>query len=83
MEESRELSGFVCMCSVVQLCPTLCNPMDCSLQGSSVHLPSKNTESGCHFPLQGIVMTQGSNPYLPHWQVDSLPLSHLGKPQGL
>ena len=22
---------------VAQLCPTLCNPMDCSLQGSSVH----------------------------------------------
>ena len=22
--------------------------------------------------------TQGSNPHLPHWQVDSLPLSHLG-----
>ena len=23
---------------------------------------------------------QGSNPYLLHWQVDSLPLSHLGSP---
>ena len=22
---------------VIQLCPTLCNPMDCSLSGSSVH----------------------------------------------
>ena len=22
---------------VAQLCPTLCNPMDCSLTGSSVH----------------------------------------------
>ena len=22
---------------VIQLCPTLCNPMDCSLPGSSVH----------------------------------------------
>ena len=22
---------------VAQLCPTLCNPMDCSLPGSSVH----------------------------------------------
>ena len=26
----------VCVC-VAQLCPTLCNPMDCSLPGSSVH----------------------------------------------
>ena len=24
-------------CSVTQLCPNLCNPMDCSLPGSSVH----------------------------------------------
>ena len=24
-------------CSVVQSCPTLCNPMDCSPTGSSVH----------------------------------------------
>ena len=25
------------LCSVAQSCPTLCNPMDCSLPGSSVH----------------------------------------------
>ena len=25
------------MCSVAQSCPTLCDPMDCSLPGSSVH----------------------------------------------
>ena len=29
---------------------------------------------GCHFLLQGIFPTQGSNPCLLHWQVDSLPL---------
>ena len=28
---------FVCRCSVVQLCPTLCDPTDCSPEGSSVH----------------------------------------------
>ena len=33
---------------------------------------------GCHFLLQGIFLTQGSNPHLLHWQVDSLPLSHQG-----
>ena len=27
----------VCVCEVAQSCPTLCNPMDCSLPGSSVH----------------------------------------------
>ena len=30
--------------------------------------------------LQGIFLTQGSNPSLLHWQVDSLPLCHLGTP---
>ena len=27
----------MCMCLVTQLCLTLCDPMDCSLPGSSVH----------------------------------------------
>ena len=27
----------VCMCLVAQLCPTLCDPMDCSPPASSVH----------------------------------------------
>ena len=31
---------------------------------------------GCHFLLQGIFLTQGSNLHLLHWQVDSLLLSH-------
>ena len=26
-----------CCCELAQSCPTLCNPMDCSLPGSSVH----------------------------------------------
>ena len=36
--------------------------------------------SGLSFPPLGIFLTQGSNPYLLHWQVDSLPLSHPGSP---
>ena len=39
--------------------------------------PSKNTRAGCHFLLQGIFPTQGSNLCLVHWQEDSLHLSHL------
>ena len=35
----------------------------------------KNTGVGCHFLLQGIFPTPGSNLSLLHWQVDSLPLS--------
>ena len=30
--------------------------------------PGKNTGVGCHFLLQGIFPTQGSNPGLPHWR---------------
>ena len=37
----------------------------------------KNTGMGCHFLLQRIFLTQGSNLHLLCWQVDSLPLSHL------
>ena len=42
--------------------------------------PGKNTGVGCHFLLQRIFPTQGSNPCLLrllHWQVDSLPLVPL------
>ena len=43
--------------------------------------PGKNTGAGCHFLLQGIFPTQGSNLCLLHWYADSLPLSRLGSPQ--
>ena len=36
--------------------------------------------NGCHFLLQGIFPTQGSNLRLLYKQADSLPLSHLGSP---
>ena len=42
--------------------------------------PGSNTAVGCHFLLQGIFLTPGSNLCLLHWQVDSLPLSHQGSP---
>ena len=46
--------------------------------------PGKNAGVGCHFLLQRIFLTQGSNQQLLcplHWQVDSLPLSHLSSPK--
>ena len=50
------------LCSALQSCPTLCNPMDYSSPGFSVHgdSPGKNTGVGCRFLLQGILLTQGS-----------------------
>ena len=70
----------------LQSCLTLCDPMDCSLPGSSVHgiLPARITGEGYHFLLQGILLTQRSNPcllQLLHWQTSSLPLRHLGSPR--
>ena len=47
------------------------------------NFPGKNIRVGCHFLLQGIFLTEESNPSLLrllHWQVDSLPLKHLGNP---
>ena len=47
--------------------------------------PGKNTGVGCHFPLQAIFPTQGSNLHLLcllHWQADFLLLSRLGSPLG-
>ena len=46
-----------------QSCPILCDPMDYSLPGSSIHgiFPGKNTGVGCHFLLQEIFPTQGLN----------------------
>ena len=55
-------------CEVTQLCLIVCNPMDCSLPGSSVPgiFPGKSTGVGCHFLLQGIFLTQGLSPGLLH-----------------
>ena len=61
-------SHLCVLCLVTQSCPTLCNPMDYSPSGFSVHedSPGKNTGVGCHALFQGIFSTQGSNPGLLH-----------------
>ena len=38
--------------------------------------PGKNSGMGGHFLFQGLFPSQGLNPCLLHWQVDSLPLNH-------
>ena len=70
------------MCLVAQSRLILCDPMDCSLPGSSVHGDSlgKNTGVGCHVLLQGIFPTQGSNPGLPHCRWILYHLSHQENP---
>ena len=78
------LMNFLCLCccSVAKSCPTLCDPVDCSRPGSSVHevFPGKDTRVGCHSLLQGIFPTQGSNPAFLYWQAGFLPSEPQGSP---
>ena len=54
------------------------------LQPSRLHcpwnFPGKDTGVGSYFFLRGIFLSQELNLCILHWQVDSLPLSHLGSP---
>ena len=80
MPQSLHPGHFVRHCeiaTVIQSCPTLCNPLDRSLPGSSIHGDSsgKNTGLGCHFFLQGIFLNQGLNLGLLHYRQN---LYHLG-----
>ena len=52
----------------------------------SMEFSRKNTGVCCHFLLQGIFPTPGSNPVhlcVLHWQAGSLPLCQLGSPKAL
>ena len=71
-------------CSLVaQSCPTLCDLMDCSPPGSSVHgdSPGKSTRVGCHALLQGI--SPGIEHRSPTLQADSLQSELPGKPKNI
>ena len=71
------------LCLVAQLWLSLCDPMDCSPPGSSIHRhsPGKNSGVGCHSVLQGIFLTQGLNSGLPHCRQILYCLSHQGSPR--
>ena len=68
---------------VAQSCLTLCDPMDYSLPGSSVHRDSlgKNTGLGCHALLQGIFPSQGLNSGLLHCRWTLYHVSHQESPR--
>ena len=78
------LPTLVVCCLVSISCPTLCNPMDNSLPGSSVHGLFQARI------LQQVAMSSSKEssqprdqtcvPYLLYWQAGSLPLNHLGSP---
>ena len=70
------------LCLVAQLYPILCDSMDYSLPGSSVHgdSPGNNTGVGYHALPQGIFPTQGLNAGLPQRRQIVYCLSHQGSP---
>ena len=67
---------------VAQTYLTLCDPRDCSPQGSSVHgdSPGKDSTVGFHGLLQEIFPNQGLNPDLPHCRQILYQVSHQGNP---
>ena len=74
MKNQYALNIIKVVCVHAQSYPTLGNPMNCSLPGSSVHgiSQARILEWAAISSSKGIFLTQGSNPCLLHWQVDSL-----------
>ena len=74
------------LCLVAQSCPALCNPMDCSLPGSSAHgiFQARILEWAAISSSRGwIFPTQWLKPCILHWQAESLPMSPQGSPLAL
>ena len=81
-EKSQIQSLHTVFVLVAQSYLTLCNPVNCSPPGSSVHedSPGKNTGVDCHAFLQGIFPMQGMIPGLPNCMQILCHLSHQGSP---
>ena len=63
---------------VAQLCPTLCNPMDCTLPGSSVHgILQERYWSGLSFPSPVDLPDPRIKPRSPALQASSLRIPSL------
>ena len=78
--------GYECMCVFqVTSAVSLCNPMDCSPPGSSVHgILQEEYRSGLSCPPLRDLPDPGIEPTslcLLHWQAGSLPLVPTGKPR--
>ena len=65
----------------VKSCPTLCDPMDCSPTGTSVHgILQARILDGLSFPSPGDLPDLGIEPTSPALQADALPSEPPGKP---
>ena len=68
---------------VAQLCPMLCDLMDCSLPGFSVHgIFRARIMEWVPFPSPGDLPDPGIESGSPAFQADALPSEPLGKPTG-
>ena len=75
LESWDNFTAFCCCCSVAKSCPTLCNPTDYSMQGSSVlHYLPEFAQTHIHWIGDAI---QPSNP------LPSPPAFNLSQQQGL
>ena len=84
----RKYLNLDCYCLVSKSCWLSCNPMNCVATPWTVAFQAPLSTG---FPrqewqnvlpkFQRIFLTQGRNPCHLHWQLDSLPLSHLGSPK--
>ena len=75
--------AFVVFCLVTQVCPTLCDPMDCVAHQAPLSMEFSRQQYWCELPCPppedlpdlGIEPT---SPVAPELQADSLLLSHQG-----
>ena len=64
--EASTIQKWVCCCLVTKSCPTLCDPMTCSLPGSAVHRISQARILG-PFPSPRDLPNLGIEPSSPKW----------------
>ena len=84
LEHSFHLSEyqFESESEAAQSCPTLCDPMDCSLSGSSVNgIFQARVLEWIAFPSPGDLPDPGIEPGSPALQADTLPSEPPEKPQ--
>ena len=76
---------FLIKVLVIQSCPPLCDPMDCSPPGSSVHeiLQARILEWVAISSSRGSSRLGLNSCISLHWLADSLPSELLGKPYGI
>ena len=66
---------------IVKSCPTLCDPMGCSILSSSIHgIFQARVLSGVPFPSPVDLSNPGIEPGSPALQADALPSEPAGKP---